>query len=532
MCATVRAVTTPKRTLQIGGREYEFVLPRWQDPRLTVSAVVMSVLIIGVATLGFRVSVPQILASLITALVIEGVWTYRHTGKLVWPASGLNTATGIALILRVSGTGGGGYWSTSGWYVYALVVAFALLTKYLVHFRGSHIFNPSNVALVLAFVLLGSSRVEPLDFWWAPLGGSMVVIYVIILTGGVVTLARLKLLEIPIAFWLTLAAGLGLLAASGHCFTARWSVGPVCGTSFWWVVVTSPELLFFLFFMITDPKTIPRGRVARIIHGVSTGAVATLLIAPQSTEFGAKVGLLASLAVVSALRWLLERWFPEEVPDQSPAVQLIARLAGTGGVVAGRARTFWRGALAGSVVATVALLIVAFGAPARQPARANVPEEVPEVEVDVDPASLPAVTVDPEVTALSSDIGTPDDLAITLARNLAIEAEAMQRHEGELLLAADFGGRLDEMLAQMSQSVASGEWVVARYSFVSLHLRAVAVESGQGTDLGFEALGTVEETTYDADGEELHRESHPLASLFVLKLTPGDVWLITNESEL
>ena len=39
--------------------------------------------------------------------------------------------------------------------------------------------------------------------------------------------------------------------------TARWHVGPITGAYFWWVLVTSPEILVFLFFMITDPKTIP-----------------------------------------------------------------------------------------------------------------------------------------------------------------------------------------------------------------------------------------------------------------------------------
>ncbi len=126
----------------------------------------------------------------------------------MWPASGLNTATGIALIVRVVGTEPGNYWSWRGWYVYVLVTAFALATKYLIQYRGAHVFNPSNFALVLLFVLLGSTRVEPLDFWWAPLGGWMVLVYAIIITGGTITLARLKLLTIPVTFWLGLDGGL------------------------------------------------------------------------------------------------------------------------------------------------------------------------------------------------------------------------------------------------------------------------------------------------------------------------------------
>ena len=40
--------------------------------------------------------------------------------------------------------------------------------------------------------------------------------------------------------------------------TARWHLGPITGTELWRILVFSPEILVFLFFMITDPKTAPR----------------------------------------------------------------------------------------------------------------------------------------------------------------------------------------------------------------------------------------------------------------------------------
>ena len=80
--------------------------------------------------------------------------------------------------------------------------------------------------------------------------------------------------------------------------TARWHLGPISGFHFWAVLVTSPEVLVFLFFMITDPKTAPRGARARIVYGVSLGLLAALLIAPTTTEFASKVALLGALAIV------------------------------------------------------------------------------------------------------------------------------------------------------------------------------------------------------------------------------------------
>jgi hypothetical protein len=62
-----------------------------------------------------------------------------------------------------------------------------------------------------------------------------------------------------------------------------------------------------MFFMITDPKTTPAGRVARAVYGASVAFLATLLVAPAHTEFSTKVGVLAGLVVVCAARPVVER---------------------------------------------------------------------------------------------------------------------------------------------------------------------------------------------------------------------------------
>jgi hypothetical protein len=76
------------------------------------------------------------------------------------------------------------------------------------------------------------------------------------------------------------------------------------------VVALSPEVMIFLFFMITDPKTAPRGRAGRRVYAVTVALLAVLLIAPMSTEFWTKVMLLLSLTVVCAIRPLAELLAP------------------------------------------------------------------------------------------------------------------------------------------------------------------------------------------------------------------------------
>ncbi len=126
----------------------------------------------------------------------------------------------------------------------------------------------------------------------------LVLALAVILAGGFTILSRLSLLRVAVSFWLAFAAGIGVLALAGHEMTARWHLGPISGIHFWLVLVTSPEVLVFLFFMITDPKTAPRGPRARIVYAASIGLLATLLIAPLRTEYWTKVALLSSLALV------------------------------------------------------------------------------------------------------------------------------------------------------------------------------------------------------------------------------------------
>jgi hypothetical protein len=305
MSATAAPAGGP--ALVIRGRSYPVLLPRLSDPRLHLAAVIISLQVLGQVAFGFDLSIAQILIAVGTCAVLEVAIAFRSHHVLMWPASAMLTGNGVAFILRVPGTEHGDWWSLHGWWIFALTAAGGLLSKYLIRIGGGHVFNPSNIGLVVCFLLLGPLRAEPLDFWWGPMSWWMALALAIIVGGGLAILGRLHLLAIAVTFWLTFAAAIGVLALTGHAMTASWHVGPITGAYFWWVLVTSPEILVFLFFMITDPKTIPSGRRPRMAYAASIALVATLLIAPTRTEFWAKVAVLGSLAIVCAVRPLLRR---------------------------------------------------------------------------------------------------------------------------------------------------------------------------------------------------------------------------------
>ena len=72
------------------------------------------------------------------------------------------------------------------------------------------------------------------------------------------------------------------------------------------MLVTSPEILIFLFFMISDPVTIPRGRIARLVYAIGIGALAIPGLGPVlaggvlATAFGIAGGTAVAGAGIGA----------------------------------------------------------------------------------------------------------------------------------------------------------------------------------------------------------------------------------------
>ena len=274
--------------------------------------------------------------------------------------------------------------------------------------------------------------------------------------------------------------------------TARWAFAPVCGFDYWRVIVTSPEVLIFLFFMITDPKTVPAGRVGRVVFGLLVAVISTLLMAPQTEEYGTKVALLGGLVVVCAARPVLDRVVPEprSAADELRPVRVHARDAGGpgGGILASALRL----ALIAAAVVGVGGGIVAAGTPARGDVVPEADDVLGRVPHDVDPATFPTITVDQDVVDWNHEIVGPgaQEILLTLAENLELENQALLRADSAILTAVDHGDRLDEMRARLDAAMTSGTTVIERYRIDDVHVTLLVPFGRQdGLSLGFESRG-------------------------------------------
>jgi Na+-transporting NADH:ubiquinone oxidoreductase subunit NqrB len=293
------SVAAPRPAARLG--KVPVVLPSLRDPRLKLSAVIVSLQVLGQTALGFKVSIAQILVTVGFCAVVDTAVALHRQRMLVWPASALLTGNSVAFILRASGTRHGDWWTLHGIQYFLLAGLLALLSKYLLQTGKRHFFNPSNVGLVWTLLLIGPVHVFPQYLWWGPLGVPVVLALVVIFLGALWILRSVGMFAMAGTFWVTLAVLVGIFALTGRSFIAIWHSGPVAGVAYWRDICLSPELLIFVFFMMSDPKTTPRTRLGRVIYGAVTAVVAAGLLFWEPTEFGIKVAILASLTLVCAL---------------------------------------------------------------------------------------------------------------------------------------------------------------------------------------------------------------------------------------
>ncbi len=213
------------------------------DPRHYQLAVLGALLAYGVAALDFEVRAFHAAAILVAALLTQGLAT-RAAGlpRFEW-RSALISAMSLALLLR-----------TDAWWLAALGAAVAIASKFVVRVRDRHVFNPTNLGLVV--MMAATERVWVSSGQW---GTTALLAFALACLGGLVA-QRAARADVTLAF---LGGYAAILLAR-----AAWLGDPVAVPLH---QLQYGALLVFAFFMISDPKTTPRSRTGRMVFA---GAVA------------------------------------------------------------------------------------------------------------------------------------------------------------------------------------------------------------------------------------------------------------------
>ena len=193
------------------------------------------------------------------------------------PLSALISGIGLCTLLRTNGL---------ALAIGAAVVAIA--SKFVIRWRGKHLYNPTNLVLVL-MLLLGWGWISPGQY------GQFAFAALRIVCAGITVVTRAARADVTFAFLGTYAAIL-----FGR---SLWMGEPL---SIPLHRLQSGLLLQFAFNMISDPKTTPDSRAGRVLFGVLVALGAGFV---QFKLFRTN-GPVWSLAVVTLLTPLLDRLLP------------------------------------------------------------------------------------------------------------------------------------------------------------------------------------------------------------------------------
>lgn len=189
--------------------------------------------------------------------------------------SPLISALGLSLLLRVD------HLPTM-----ALAAFVAIASKFIFKVDGKHFFNPGNLGIIAALTLTHDAWVSPgqwgAEIWYA----------LIFLGAGGMVLKR-------VGRWDTTAAFLGsyaLLEAMRNLYLGwTWDV--------WLHRLSSGSLLLFALFMVTDPRSIPNARPARLIWALSIAGLTFIL----RNYFFISTAVFWALFILSPLTIALDR---------------------------------------------------------------------------------------------------------------------------------------------------------------------------------------------------------------------------------
>lgn len=242
-------------------------------------------LVVGEARYSILGGYDRLAATLGVCLATEIVLSWWLRGRVANLASAYITGISLALLIKPQ---------ANILWPFALGAFLAIASKYVLTYRGRHLWNPSNFAIAL-LVLVAADSVAILSHQW----GNDIRINLIIWAFGLAVAWRARVLHVT----LTYVACFVVLAVLRNLIVG----GPLLAEL---APITGPMYQLFVFFMITDPRTIVRGRNRQIVVAIVIAVMETLIRFasdrgwPLPTAFNVAPAFLALATVGPVAKWL------------------------------------------------------------------------------------------------------------------------------------------------------------------------------------------------------------------------------------
>lgn len=273
---------------------------RHLDPRYLIAFLITLVLVAAQLQFHLVGGYRRLALALLACLATEALLSRFLRGTVVNLQSAYISGISLTLLLKPQG---GALWP------FALGAFLAIASKYVLRYRENHLWNPTNFAIT-ALLLAAPHRVSILSHQW----GNDLVTNLVIWSFGLVIAARVRVLHITLAYLASFFALNGARALLlGQPLTPE--VAPITG----------PMYQLFIFFMITDPRTIVRGKRKQVAFAVIVALAEALIRTasdqglPLPTAFYVAPPLVALALVGPILKFIDLRRHAPLTPEPRPA---------------------------------------------------------------------------------------------------------------------------------------------------------------------------------------------------------------------
>lgn len=219
------------------------------DPRFYAPLLITFILLSGHLTMGLLESPGQTLLAIATSVTCELVLARASAG--IWPHLASAYISGISVGVLVRSPE---YWP------FALCAAITIMSKYVIRYRGRHIWNPSNFG-VSFMLFMYPQTIAHLSVQWGNAWWSIVLVWSV----GSMVIYRLQRAHICLTYIISFLLLANVrTAVTGHPYLAE--IAPITG----------PMYQLFIIYMITDPKTTVRSKFGQCAMVVVVAIVETV----------------------------------------------------------------------------------------------------------------------------------------------------------------------------------------------------------------------------------------------------------------
>jgi Na+-translocating ferredoxin:NAD+ oxidoreductase RnfD subunit len=242
----------------------------------------------------------RLAVALLTCVVTEALLSWFVRGRIVNLQSAYISGLSLTLLIKPQG---GALWP------FVLGGFLAIGSKYVLQYRNHHLWNPTNFAIT-ALLLAAPSRISVLSHQW----GNDLVTNLVIWCFGLAITARVRVLHITLTYVASFLVLNGVRSAlMGQALSPE--IAPITG----------PMYQLFIFFMITDPRTVVRARRWQVVVAVIIAVVETLLRFASDQGWALPIAFNAAPALVAlAMVGPVAKWIDLRRSARAPAAGMPA----------------------------------------------------------------------------------------------------------------------------------------------------------------------------------------------------------------